>query len=92
MTSEARENELAWRAQLADMPFEAICAYLREQGYAVVPIGPIASWQMISARDRLPPGYPPRAEDDEEHPEDRIRRRLADLCGVDDDPLPFEVE
>ena len=38
--------------------------FVEEQGYAVVPLGPIASWQMISARDRLPPGYPPWADDD----------------------------
>lgn len=45
-------------AQLTDMPIATILAYLRGQGFVV---GESWIWR---GQDALPPGYPPRAEDD----------------------------
>jgi hypothetical protein len=49
-----------WRAQLADMPWDAIEAWLMEQGYVIVG----RDWHRAVMRDRLPPGYPPPTDDD----------------------------
>lgn len=126
-----------WAAQLADMPIQEVCDFLRGLGYNVSDnprewweyhhrhcgtcyrgcapdcpkdmfertgewIGPgcvalpirddgvrerAVRFAQLLSPGSLPPGYPPRAE---EHPEDRIRRRLAGLCGVDEDTLPFD--
>lgn len=46
------------QAQLRDMPLDTILAFLRERGFVV---GESWVWRGV---DALPPGYPPRAEDD----------------------------
>ena len=93
-----RDEQAIHRAQLADMPLEAICTWLREQGHGDVadvlarrvagetvllvqwgraytrpdftlddedddPVRERAA-RFAAILDRLPPGYPPRAEDD----------------------------
>lgn len=61
------EERAIWVAQLADMPEEAIVAYLRERGWLVEWPGAVV-FARVGGRDRLPLGYPPRAEDDEPLP------------------------
>lgn len=57
MPSSTRDDEAIWRAELAEMPLRVILAYLRERG-------------CLSGgyyrQDMLPPGYPLRAEDEDE--------------------------
>lgn len=68
------DDAAIWRAQLADMPLEAICAYLRERGWVLRPAAthgpspPVAAQLTTTALrldlDRLPPGEPPLADAD----------------------------
>lgn len=70
-----RDNEAIWQAQLAEMPWGTIVRFVEQQGYTVEPKAwPVDLIRERAARfaqllnesrpDRLPPGYPPRAEDD----------------------------
>ena len=65
-----RDSSAIHRAQLADMPLATIVAWLRERGYWVervrseLPTRVTDCGGVRRVYDRLPPGYPPRAEDD----------------------------
>ena len=54
-----------WHAQLADIPIDAIVAWLDSQGWVLRPKRTTGGHLLsVRYRDRLPPGYPPLADDD----------------------------